>query len=216
MQKAGKEIEKMRSRMKFYGFIAYGFLFLMALFSSLGHSFIYIFLGACVFFLFLALQNWWEVAKTEPKIIFDRPRYSSTVRNAPDLSSIISKMFNKGPNRSYTNPANREQRKVFGIVVVIALIAFSFLLVIIASVNSPQENYEISETKLQADDFYARSNFDSAAMLYRRAVAQDDQYSDGYYGLGNVKYELREYDSALIYYEKALALNPENLDARSA
>ena len=61
---------------------------------------------------------------------------------------------------------------------------------------------------------YSAGSFDSAAALYQKVT--DDGYasSELYYNLGNAFFKMNEMARAILWYERALRLDPGNDDAR--
>ena len=90
--------------------------------------------------------------------------------------------------------------------------------------KTPTNNLSAYEAYLKGKErvqlYHATQNIkqlDTAAIYYHRSVLLDDQFAEGYLGMGNA-YWLRNYDwnyfqrnfldTALLYVEKALAINP--------
>lgn len=66
----------------------------------------------------------------------------------------------------------------------------------------------------QADDAYSKSEFKEAISLYESVVKEFGSSSDLYYNLGNAFYKDKQYAAAILNYERALKLAPNNGDAR--
>ncbi|MCM1332481.1 MAG: tetratricopeptide repeat protein [Bacteroides sp.] len=67
----------------------------------------------------------------------------------------------------------------------------------------------------QADSAYMNDNFSKAAELYLEIAETEGTSSDLYYNLGNSYYRQGKLGKAILYYEKALRLDPSNKDARA-
>lgn len=67
----------------------------------------------------------------------------------------------------------------------------------------------------QADSAYMRDDFATAATLYQQIIDEEGTSSDLYYNLGNVYYRQGMLGKAILYYERALKLNPTNEEALS-
>ncbi len=70
------------------------------------------------------------------------------------------------------------------------------------------QNYE-SNIRL-AERYYADANYDSAAMAYQKVLDEGYHSAELYYNLGNSFYKQNQIPSAILYYEKALKLDPGN------
>lgn len=87
------------------------------------------------------------------------------------------------------------------------------LLLLIFSANSgiAKDQQVISKFE-QANKFYNQAVYDSALMLYN-AVMDKGYASDAlYYNTANTYFKLKEIPSAIVYYEKALKINPSDED----
>ena len=67
----------------------------------------------------------------------------------------------------------------------------------------------------QANAAYQRDDFNSALSLYEQAAKEDGTSSLLYYNMGNTHYRLGNMGKAVLYYERALLLDPSNDDART-
>jgi|AGTN01.1.fsa_nt_gi Tfp pilus assembly protein PilF len=82
-----------------------------------------------------------------------------------------------------------------------------------AEISSPQNpviRFNIGDALYKTGDFEASSN------EFRRALASRDPRVRGaaYYNLGNAAFRADKTDEALEYYKKALAVNPNDMDAK--
>jgi tetratricopeptide (TPR) repeat protein len=206
------ELQKKRNLAARYSIVAYVFLFLMALCSSLGAAFVWIFCGAALFFVFLALRAYMQ-GQRAPGYEYTnsyRSSYSETERRE-GIFDFLQRMFRRG---SSSGPLLTKQRGVviFVVFFVGSIIAFIvFFISIVSEVTS--SGMDSNMYQMMGDDFYSRSEFDSAAVSYRRAIAADENSAAAYYGLGNVQAMKEQYDSSLYFYEKTLSIDPEHLNA---
>jgi tetratricopeptide (TPR) repeat protein len=66
------------------------------------------------------------------------------------------------------------------------------------------------------DYFYRASRYEEALEQYQRAIKIDPSLGDDvYFKLGNIRFKWQEKEQALAYWERALALNPENVILRT-
>jgi len=64
-----------------------------------------------------------------------------------------------------------------------------------------------------ANDFYAKGNYEEAIKEYQSIINNDNISTDIYYNLGNCYYKTEDVPNAILNYEKALKLKPDNEDA---
>lgn len=69
-------------------------------------------------------------------------------------------------------------------------------------------------TAEQADSAYNKESYRDAIKLYSEAIASDGATSDLYYNIGNAYYRDNQLGKAVVSYERALAINPSNQEAR--
>lgn len=83
-----------------------------------------------------------------------------------------------------------------------------------AQIDSPEDtvlHYNIANT------YYKMNNYEEASKNYQSAAvaAQDIELEEkAYYNLGNCSYRMGRLDEAIIWYKKALELNPDDEDAK--
>jgi len=66
----------------------------------------------------------------------------------------------------------------------------------------------------KAAELYSKSQFDAAAQIYEKVLAQYGSSDKLYYNLGNAYYKSKNIPSAILNYERALRLNPGDNDIR--
>lgn len=64
----------------------------------------------------------------------------------------------------------------------------------------------------QANTLYTQAQYDSAAIVYESILESDLESAALYYNLGNTYFKLRNYPKSILYFEKALKLNPNDED----
>lgn len=67
----------------------------------------------------------------------------------------------------------------------------------------------------QAEAAYNNDDYNKALQLYQQAAKEDGTSSELLYNIGNTYYKLDKSGMAILYYERALLLDPSNRDARS-
>lgn len=65
-----------------------------------------------------------------------------------------------------------------------------------------------------ADSAYQREHYQEALQRYLYEVKKHGTSSDLFYNIGNTYYRMRDNTRAILYYERALQLDPSNSDAR--
>ena len=66
----------------------------------------------------------------------------------------------------------------------------------------------------QANEAYKEGKYELADSLYTEVMNKEGVSSALYYNLGNAKYKQGEIAYAILYYEKALKVSPDNEDAK--
>ncbi len=69
-------------------------------------------------------------------------------------------------------------------------------------------------TKATADSAYAHERYADAARIYRQLISAQGESAQLYYNLGNCYYRQDSVARAVLYYERALLLNPSDRDTR--
>lgn len=85
-----------------------------------------------------------------------------------------------------------------------------FFLFFPASAEDNMEHYE--RVFARANEFYSAGKFDSALVLYQSIVDAEYESEVLYYNLGNSCYKMKNIPAAILYYEKAKKLKPDDAD----
>lgn len=160
---------------------------LMGLFWSLDAFFVYIFAGASLAFFFLAFLR--------------RPQ-------APVIKSFES----HGPKQPGTpqkptadtvaDKPKVKPQQILGCAVILII-----LMIVIGAIFGDAED-DYAYYYQTAENYRYAGQVDSAKMFYRIASSYDET-AEAYLGYGNALLLDTQYDSAVLYYDKALALNPD-------
>jgi tetratricopeptide (TPR) repeat protein len=212
MSSAGdKDTQKHQSRIKVFLIVAYVLLLIMAFLSSLDAAFVYIFLGASLFFAFMALRQWWSVAGEKFSFAdqFTKGSKQGFSFKQPRSASWQSKTSEPSP----TSPESKNRRVAIVIAVFVLSIFIGIIVLIVFSVNSSEDENELMFYQSVADEYLNNGDLDSAYLLYRRTTLLDETFDEGYYGLGLVKEQQEQVDSAVFYYDKAISIDPDNVNA---
>ena len=67
----------------------------------------------------------------------------------------------------------------------------------------------------EANEAYRRKDYGTAVQLYETLIAQEVVSAELYYNMGNACYRLNRLGEALLWYERALRLQPSNADIRA-
>lgn len=65
-----------------------------------------------------------------------------------------------------------------------------------------------------ANDAYSKGNYNEAIELYNKVLEKNGESAEIYYNLGNAYYKENKTASAILYYERALLLDPSDADIR--
>ena len=87
------------------------------------------------------------------------------------------------------------------------ILTLLFILTTFLVRSQSQENLKV------ANDFYAEGNYEGAIEGYQSIINTDNISTDIYYNLGNCYYKKDNIPEAILNYEKALKLKPDNEDA---
>lgn len=208
---------KLTSRIKYGMLTGYGFMLLVALFSSAEVFFAWIFTIAALACFAFAYSAWDERKRLGRKS--DDKSYRQQ-----HYSSITPKRYHP-ENEGGTSSTRR--RKSFGEAIrsmpihVKIVAGFWILLVFIFIFVIPQLDFSFSRddfsflTDAQAEfynqagnDFYEQGQYDSAYNNFKKALAIKNDYTAALFGYGNTLYTRNYPDSSIYYYDKVLELDP--------
>ncbi len=80
--------------------------------------------------------------------------------------------------------------------------------IVIAQTDEDYQNIK------DANKFYTDGNFQEAATLYQSVADKGFSAPELYYNLGNTYYRLGDYKRSILYYERAILLNPDDENTR--
>jgi len=80
----------------------------------------------------------------------------------------------------------------------------------------PQNSFagEMEEKFKRAGEYYSNGVYHDAIILYEEILTEGQESFKLYYNLGNAYYKLNNFPKAILYYEKALILEPLNEDLK--
>lgn len=90
--------------------------------------------------------------------------------------------------------------------------ALMLLIMFLAALTGAAASAPVAD-KSTADSLYAAKQYEAAAKQYA-VLADSLQSADLYYNLGNAQYKLKQNALAVLAYERALRLDPDNEDAQ--
>lgn len=202
---------------KIYFIIGYIFLMAMALSWSVDNAIVYIFFGIAVFFLFLGFysrpagKNFQEgFRSTGNQASATSTTFSDAFANVFQRSRAAAKAGTKPFARTPTPEANR---KLVGLVMAgIFIMFFIFFIgsVFFSSSGVSDDSVVYFQT---AEEYYWAGNYDSAYINYRQAWKANDRYIEAMVGYGKVLAIQNQQDSAMIMFDKALAIDPDYKDS---
>ncbi len=86
------------------------------------------------------------------------------------------------------------------------------LFVIIIAASATTFSTPAEEQFKQANDLYQKGEYDKASAIYEEIIDQGYSNAEVYYNLGNAYYKLDKVPDAIINYERARRLNPDDED----
>ena len=84
------------------------------------------------------------------------------------------------------------------------------LLIIISSLIS--SNQQVDEIFKQSNDYYTNGNYEAAVDGYLEIINAGFESVELYFNVGNSFYKLNNIPESNFYFEKALALSPNDID----
>jgi tetratricopeptide (TPR) repeat protein len=223
------EDQRRDQKSKIYFLIAGALLLIMGLVWSLDAFFVYVSLGAAVFFLFLGFRNRRVSTPLPPRHkYYERPRQQQTQKPPGTTSQVtnsafeeLKKAFEKDSGTQYQSQSHsqprpqpqspQQQKNVRTVVLSCAFIAFVFTIIFVSAVFLESESYLEDATIYYstAEQFQWSGQYDSAKVYYRRALREEPEYTEAFNGYGISLMNSGDNDSAIIMYDKALEINPD-------
>lgn len=87
-----------------------------------------------------------------------------------------------------------------------------FTLIVISTVNSSLANNQNDSLFLKANHYYNEGLYNDAISSYQTIIRNGFESAALYYNIGNSYYKLNDMPNAILYYEKAIKLDPDNKD----
>lgn len=217
--------EKQRgiSRAKIHFLCAAAVLLVFALVWSVDSAIAYILFGFSCFFICLGLVTWPWQTKSERQYSNrstsaqpTSPTGSSSVTSTPSFDSLLKDILSKSKKEEQkARPVQGESeyrpvRSAKMITVVLVFIFCIFLIIFFAVVFDDAEATDQSgnfDYLQQASYYYDNNMLDSAYANYRYALKQNPDNTDALFGLANTYSAMGQPDSAILFYDRVLALN---------
>jgi tetratricopeptide (TPR) repeat protein len=203
-----------RKPSRFYFGLGYGFLFIMALLSSVDSSIVYILLGAATFCIFLGFYNRPSAPKmhgwTSPKRPQQQARSQSTSATAI-LLQLINMIRQQQSGRTSASSSTKGRKSIIAFIP--ALVIIFMVIVVISMITSDNDNGEASSYFYTAQTYSDAGQYDSAQLYFRKALRTDPEYNDAKVGNGKVFLLKNQLDSALYFFDQVIADDPDNVDA---
>lgn len=192
---------------RFFFIVGFSFLFLMALFSSVDASIVYILLGISGFFFFLAIYNvqWLQRPFDQRK----RESFSTSSKASPAFTGL-RQAFNQW--RIKVDSSKPASRKTI-MIIALAIVGFVVILPILIAISSGDNSYDSGYYNAIAEQHFATGQYDSATYYYRMALQADPDSQEALIGYGKVLSTLNQNDSAIYYFDRTLSLNDANATA---
>lgn len=91
--------------------------------------------------------------------------------------------------------------------------AYILLVFVIASIGMMAQNIQ-DQKFAKANYYYNESKYDTAVIIYERIMEEGFVSAPLLYNIGNTYFKMRNYPMAILYYEKALKLDPTNKEIK--
>lgn len=97
----------------------------------------------------------------------------------------------------------------------IAIIGFVFMLFVSGICRAQLPSGSVENMFENGNAAYNEGNYEQALTCYNSIVESGLESADLYYNMGNTYYKMKDYPKSILYYEKALKLDPSNEDVRT-
>lgn len=91
--------------------------------------------------------------------------------------------------------------------------AYILLVFVIASIGMMAQSIQ-DQKFAKANYYYNESRYDTAVIIYERIMEEGFVSAPLLYNIGNTYFKMRNYPMAILYYEKALKLDPTNKEIK--
>lgn len=210
-----KPDKRERQNSSVFFLLAWILLFVMALLWSLDTFFIFIFLGAASYFLFLGFWHRPEIdVRKVGQTSVNRKQSHGSRQLAPlGMSDLVEKI--RHTIKSTAPLSHTQKARVFVSRVMIFILAI-FLIAIISILFSESQmpDEEAAVYYQRAEQFRVLEQYDSADRYYQTAISKSPAYPAALTGYGQSWLAREKYDSAVAQFQKALDIDPAYEDAR--
>ena len=94
------------------------------------------------------------------------------------------------------------------------LVAIIVLILAFGSIQATEVATHYDSLFLSGNQSYQEQNYEAAIQAYSSILESGLESSDLYYNIGNAHYKLGQSTRAILFYEKALKLNPKDMDIK--
>lgn len=184
----------------------------LAVLWSVDPSFVYFSLAVGAYSLFKILQQ--RIPIQQNNASYNQRSFEQQYESIkPSATWVFWQDVKEIFRKDSTGPKGPQQAKVF-VTLVVGFIGAIFLITILVALFGGND-YEDSMTySIQAQDYYNKQQYDSAAYYYKLAQIGDPENPELYFERGNAFLNGNKMDSALIMYDQALALNPQHVQSQ--
>ena len=204
-----------RRQSRIFFALGYGFLFAMALLSSVDSSIVYILLGAATFCIFLGFYHRPSIPRAQGWSSAQRPQDQSRSRTVPAtgiLMQLINMVRQRQSRTSTPGTASGKPRK--SVLAFIPVVVIIFMIgVVISMITSGNDNGDASNYFYMAQTQSDIGQYDSAQLYFRKALRIDPEYNEAKLGYGKVFLQNNQLDSALYFFDQVIADDPDNVEA---
>ena len=194
-----EETDDRAGKRKIWLIVFISFVTLLAIFWSVDSSIFFLLTGFSAFSLFKVLQNRKDTEEDVP----NEKTYQQTYYPKPSIWDELRFMF----NNTSSGRSRGDQSKLVRLVIAI-FVGMIFLSVVIPILFSDGSASAI-DARQKAKSMYDQQQYDSSAYYYRFAIENDPNNAELYLERGNAFLNADKTDSALIEYDRALAVQPE-------
>ena len=201
------EGKKPGAKSRTYFLVAVILLIMMSILWGLDSSFVYITLGAAVFFIFLALWNRPRI----PQRVGHSPTASSK-RKSPDFFDA-GKEIGAQKKVQPAAPFQSNEKKVTMIAYFFIFFVFTLIFSAVVFLDTSYSEEAIAYFNT-AEQFRYSGEYDSAERYYELAIAEEPEYPEALTAYANGLIANQKYEPAMQQVDRALAINSDDEEAR--